>query len=209
MKIKLGKLYKTRAGLKAFITLRKGSSCEYPYWANIEIGKAYRCTANGYVDCYGVSHPEDLVEEWSDPLTIEIGKDYRNRINSKVRIICIDSKASIFPIIGLVQNIDGTESITTYKRNGTFFSHSMDADNDLLCEWIDEPPRVEFDQSLLPAWANKAIAMDKDGQWYSYPGIPEADTYHWIINNRIVEIPNNLNPKWDGYWKDSLLVFES
>lgn len=79
-------------------------------------------------------------------------------------------------------------------------------ENDIISEWVDKP---EMDRSVLPAWANKAVAMDVDGEWFCFGCEPRQGEFYWTTNNECYGIiPDSHAPKWKGDWKDSLLVFE-
>ena len=65
-----------------------------------------------------------------------------------------------------------------------------------------------IDRSILPAWANKAVAQDADGVWFCYDMVPSLkDELGWLGYGECVQIPLALLPITDD-WKDSLFVFE-
>ena len=65
-----------------------------------------------------------------------------------------------------------------------------------------------IDRSILPAWANKAVAQDRDGVWFCYDMTPSlADELGWLGYGKCTEIPLGVLPITDD-WKDTLVVFE-
>lgn len=65
-----------------------------------------------------------------------------------------------------------------------------------------------IDRSILPAWANKAVAQDRDGVWFCYDMIPSGpDKLGWLGYGNCTEIPLGLLPITND-WKNSLIVFE-
>lgn len=68
---------------------------------------------------------------------------------------------------------------------------------------------LTIDRSILPAWANKAVAMDADGVWFCYDMVPSfKDELGWLGYGECVQIPLAVEPVWHGDWKDTLIVFE-
>lgn len=137
------------------------------------------------------------------PLKIEVGKFYRCRNGSKARIYATDG-CSPYPIHGAyLQYGSWVPSQWSFdgKTYPTNFPHHI------ISEWIDKP---EMDRSVLPAWANKAAAMDSIGDWYCYPVVPFWDIGMWRYKGDTVYvlIPSDFAPKWSGKPEDSLIVFE-
>jgi hypothetical protein len=72
-------------------------------------------------------------------------------------------------------------------------------------------PKPVVDWSLHSKWT-KAVAMDKDGLWYGYTGIPTKSHATWVFQCRMISIPPEYTPKnadgtpWTGNWEDSLVV---
>lgn len=101
-------------------------------------------------------------------MNIELNKCYRTRDGRKARIICVD-RNTLYPIVALVPD-PVPEVLVSYTRIGGISpDDSYEDPKDLVSEWVDSPG---MDRSVLPAWANKAVAMDSDGQWNSYSSIP-------------------------------------
>lgn len=135
-------------------------------------------------------------------MNIEVGKFYKTRNGLKARIYALDGNDFIH---GAVQ-VDSQWLLFAWQKDGRYIA-DRESGWDLIAPLIDKP---EFDRSLLPAWANKAIAMDKNGYWYCYGGIPVIEKDLWNNPNamKTTEIHRPFLPKWSGDWKDSLLVFE-
>lgn len=138
-------------------------------------------------------------------MNIELNKTYRTRSGQKCRIICVDAKGDR-PILGLIENKRGGESVIALHELGVETPDNP-SPYDLISEWTDP---LEYDRSLLPAWCNKAIAMDADGQWNCYEEIPNVglDENQWSSDGNFNIIPDSHAPKWKGDWRDSLLTFE-
>jgi hypothetical protein len=136
-------------------------------------------------------------------MNIELNKTYRTRSGQKCRIICVD-RTAIYSVVGLLETPRGEET-ATYMPNGVLCSESC-SPGDLISEWEDKP---EYDRSLLPAWANKAITMDRYGTWHCYDIVPDLTENTWMVHSPdFATIPPSHAPKWKGDWKDSLLTFE-
>lgn len=134
-------------------------------------------------------------------MKIELNKTYRTRDGRKARVICVD-RISLRPIVFLIgENCE--EPMVCHKDGGIY--HDTETLFDLISEWEDKPI---FDRSLLPAWANKAIAMDSTNLWFCYSEVPVMCMGIWRMKRRSCIIPKEYAPKWTGDWKDSLLVFE-
>lgn len=136
-------------------------------------------------------------------MKIEIGKFYKTDKGRKARVICTDSKLSVFNVICLVETSVGTETIKHVDQSGI-----GGLGESLVSEWIDKPQYFRED---LPSWANKAIAMNDNGQWVCFSEIPTAQRAFGIFLIGFwhsAAIPNSHAPKWDGDWINSLLVFE-
>lgn len=57
---------------------------------------------------------------------------------------------------------------------------------------------------MLPGWANRWVAMDNHGSWYSYEFEPESETHTWNGKPHLYEtIPDVFWPIWKGDWRDS------
>jgi len=72
---------------------------------------------------------------------------------------------------------------------------------DLISPWTDE---LDFDASCLPKWANKWIAMDRDGEWRCYKDKPWSQESYWRTCSNY-PIPDDFEPKnFQKEWVDSL-----
>ncbi len=72
-------------------------------------------------------------------------------------------------------------------------------------------PKPTIDRSLLHPESNKAVAMDAEGKWLSYSGVPVADDAGWLkpsVDTVCFRIPASRAPDWQGDWRQSLVVFE-
>jgi hypothetical protein len=64
------------------------------------------------------------------------------------------------------------------------------------------------DWAAMPAWA-VAVAMDQGGVWYCYPlGLPVLGQACWraLRGGVAIAIPPSHAPKFNGDWKDSLVI---
>lgn len=136
-------------------------------------------------------------------MKIERDKFYRTRGGKKARVLCTDA-AGMQPVI--VQ-FEGESYTRHYCSDGRYLDANTMTTVDLVAPWEDKP---FIDRSLLPAWANKAVAMDEDGRWFCFAQIPRQLTHQWVIAcpHEWLKIPPSHAPKWTGNWKDSLIVFE-
>jgi hypothetical protein len=144
-------------------------------------------------------------------IKFELGKFYRTRGGRKALVFNIVSGDEIYPlrvaIIGL-----GT---TACMGSGRIWVNK-ESPNDLIAEWIDADKKginnpIIYDRAKLPAWANKAIAMNANGRWRCFSEVPLRSATLWLPATRkgeLEEIRPGYEPNWQGDWKDSLLVFE-
>lgn len=51
---------------------------------------------------------------------INITKKYQTRSGRPVRILCTDARQGAYPVIGLFQHDDGTETLTMWRADGKF-----------------------------------------------------------------------------------------
>lgn len=75
--------------------------------------------------------------------------------------------------------------------------------------YVNSKPTI--DRSLLHPESNKALAMDAEGKWLSYSGVPVADEVGWLkpsVDTVCFRIPESRAPNWKGDWRESLVVFE-
>lgn len=134
---------------------------------------------------------------------IERDKFYRTRDGRKVRVVFTEKEGQ-YPVVGVEGNC-----IYSYTDKGRIYVDGGESHGDLIAPWVDKPT---IDRSILPAWANKAVAMDSDGSWWCYSEKPTQAAFaerwnpsDWCHN---LELPPSYYPKWEGDWKDSLIVFE-
>lgn len=74
---------------------------------------------------------------------------------------------------------------------------------------VNSKPTI--DRSLLHPESNKAVAMDAEGKWLSYSGVPVADEGGWLkpsVDTVCFRVPDSRAPNWKGDWRESLVVFE-
>ena len=139
-------------------------------------------------------------------MKLEAGKSYITKGGLKVRVLCTDAKQP-YPVVVLVE-AGGAESLACYHSDGRWADSNTESD--IVGPWVEKPV---FDRSLLPPWCNKAIAMDQNGRWWHYNEEPtrREEMDMWGVTTPYGEsqrIPAAYAPKWEGDWKDSLLVWE-
>jgi len=107
-------------------------------------------------------------------------------------------------IHGAYLSPNGWRAISHYE-NGTCFMDS-EYELDIIAEWTEKP---EIDRDILPDWANRAVAMDKDGRWFCYSVIPVKNSNHWFAIEAW-RIPKSTSDtfNYSSSWEDSLVVFE-
>lgn len=132
-------------------------------------------------------------------MKIERDKFYRTREGKKARVLCTDA-TGLQPIIA---QFEGESPTRRYYLDGRYLDATSSFD--LVAPWIDKPL---IDRSILPAWANKAVAMDEGGVWFCYAQIPDQHSSAWHSSYATVQIPASYTPNWTGDWKHSLVVFE-
>ena len=138
-------------------------------------------------------------------MKIEKGKFYKTRDGRKVEILKTDAK-NMHPIIGITQHSDGNELCAHWSDNGMYLKSAEDNIYDIIGEWEEA---LDFDPYCLPKWADKWIAMDADGEWYSFSKkpMPDEDYKLWCsdLGGESSEISVSFRPKnYKGEWKDSL-----
>ncbi len=140
-------------------------------------------------------------------MKIEKGKFYKTRDGRKVEILKTDVK-NPQSIIGMITRSDGHEFCASWYDNGMYFKGAEDNIDDIIGEWKEA---LDFDPHCLPKWSNQWIAMDADGEWYSYSTKPTLDEEYkiWSSELELSEIPERFHPKnYNGHWKDSLFNVE-
>lgn len=135
-------------------------------------------------------------------MNIERDKFYKTRRGKKVRVICVDAPGFL-PVIAIGERGE----LFTFGKDGKFYKDDKESSCDLISEWTDKPV---IDRAILPAWANKAIAMDPNGEWYSCSAVPVMRYFEWRVRpgEELIKIPTDFAPAWTGDWKESLVVFE-
>lgn len=91
---------------------------------------------------------------------IQIGEKQgkiKTRNGYNVRIICWDRKKVVYPIIGLVEDIDGYECVKSYTESGNFEYYSLHKDpRDLVLEVPDNEQQFKpFDKVLVRNSSNQ------------------------------------------------------
>lgn len=97
---------------------------------------------------------------------------------------------------------ENTMKIEAQEVRSVKFLTQEEFDEDIVEEWID------FDWSCLPAWADMYIAMDKNGDWASYPDSPVLDIEEevWDTGGYFILLPTDYFPKgFTGDWTESLM----
>lgn len=166
------------------------------------MAEAQEVRAPNGIYCRSVERNKHMSE-----LIIEVGKHYQTRDGRKARIYALDGCAP-HVVHGAILDEEGWESYSGWMTSGKYFGEDDSSPRDLIAPWIDKP---SFDRSLLPAWANKAMAMDAGNCWYCFSEvpIPQSDSQgNWDGGGWQDTIPREFAPKWSGNWKDSLLTFE-
>lgn len=136
-------------------------------------------------------------------MNLQIGHYYKTRGGKKAKYIYFDYEIPSYPIIATIER-----DIVRLTTQGCFYGPTVPGTDDLISEWFEKPT---IDRSILPAWANKAVALSSNGTWYCFSVVPEiTDNNHWDREGdyRSVIIPTTHIPKWTGNWKDSLITFE-
>lgn len=133
-------------------------------------------------------------------MKLEAGKTYVTRSGLKVRVLCTDAPGG-YPVVAMSES----GLVLKISEAGRLYNTEAACDNhwDIVGPWVEKPV---FDRSLLPSW--KAVAMDEDGAWFAYTEIPEQGEDGWETDGAVSYIRIDRAPKWEGDWKDSLLVWE-
>ena len=142
-------------------------------------------------------------------MKIEKGKFYRTRDGRKVEILKTDAK-NAYPIVGSITDSNGHERGCSWRDNGMSLKNAYKSCYDIIGEWEES---LDFDPYCLPKWADQWIAMDADGEWYSFSKNPAPDEDHQIwctdLGGNSSEVPLSFSPKnYSGDWKDSLFNVE-
>jgi hypothetical protein len=138
------------------------------------------------------------------PLKIEPGKLYRTRDGRKARIYATDAGGD-YPVHGATLESDIEQpywDAHSWTAEGRLIDTPGKEDADIVAEWI-EP--VDFDWGCLPAWADKYIAKDPNGEWFSYADKPELSKEGHTTDGEFVGIPAEFHPKGDfPDWRNTL-----
>lgn len=164
---------------------------------------------NGKVyDTGEYSHIEKLSSE-QPTLILEPGKEYLAAPNGRMRCISdlrMEENGEYPIVMEWYSKDEGWIGPYYYKKDGT---HKY-ASHNIIGPWN---PKPVVDWSLYSKWT-KAVAMDEDGRWYGYTGIPTKLSETWALQYSIISIPPEYAPKnadgtpWVGNWEDSLVVRE-
>lgn len=147
-------------------------------------------------------------------LKLEVGKAYRTRKGHKAVVVDMEKGDYTYPVtvaIKIKSVAHSQEWKVRYLRlNGCMFSDGSESDYDLVGEWVEE---LDFDWNCLPAWADKAIAMDSNGKWFCYASKPiiVLGDYWWdSVDDDTTAcdfIPPEYEPKnFNGSWEGSLFI---
>jgi hypothetical protein len=144
-------------------------------------------------------------------IKFEVGKFYRTRDGRKALVYNIVPENKCYPIRA---SVIGGNNLWCDPR-GRYYPDT-EAPVDLIAEWTEAGEKkpsnpVIYDRAKLPAWANKAIAMNANGRWRCFSEVPLRSATLWLPATRkgeLEEIRPGYEPNWQGDWKDSLLVFE-
>src|SRR5690554_5280196 len=112
-------------------------------------------------------------------MKIEVGKFYKTRHGSKVRVYTNDACGD-YCVHGaiLIKGEVGGEywRVECWTADGVYRKYNT-SDLDLIAEWT-EP--LDFDPSCLPAWANW-IVMIENGSWFWFQSQPDMYTEgYWV-----------------------------
>jgi len=111
--------------------------------------------------------------------------------------------------------IYATDCGNTHYVHGAFFVReawriaAVDPER-IVGPWIDKPDCTKL-WPLLPPWI-KYLAMDSEGKWYGFTGMPHTIVTKWVCTQHTEEqgttwlyIPKDYAPIYSGDWKDSLV----
>lgn len=138
-------------------------------------------------------------------MKLEVGKYYRTRGGRKARVLATDLKG-LYPVAAAIE-FPEAEGLCRLKANGSEWG-ATESPKDLVAEWVDKPT---IDRSILPVWANKAVAMDESREWYCYSEAPVEFTAAGLweaVSGEVCYVPHSHAPKFQGKPEDSLIVFE-
>lgn len=143
-------------------------------------------------------------------MILKAGKFYKTSTGVKVRIYATDA-GGVYTCHGAMLEEDGTWASDTWMIDGTYdLANIEDNENNIESEWFEKP--VFRHWYKLAYWANKYIAMDENGKWYSYgqePWIKNGNgVTNWYVPGETYEklrIPEEFYPEFNGHWKDSLI----
>jgi hypothetical protein len=178
-----------------------------------EVGKDDWKPLDHIGDIYGF-YLCDGYEVYEDMLNIEVGKLYKTRCGYKAKIYSVENN--------LFGNIHGAFLLPEYNlweshewsSNG-WICHPEESPEDLVSEWT-EPEEENWQESWESEnkpvvkdgfWEKypdaKWIAMDVDGDWYTY-NTPACDGDDW--HSPVLMIDKEDCPKFSGNPEDSLLI---
>lgn len=139
-------------------------------------------------------------------MKLETGKYYTTRDGRKLRVIYTEAPGGR-PVV----TIDPSGYVMRHTADGRRIAGPPHPDNqhpgDIVGPWVEKPV---FDRSLLSAWCRRAIAQDENGTWFAYDDVPVPVRDGWQprAQSRWEGIPREFAPKWEGNWRDSLVVWE-
>lgn len=97
-------------------------------------------------------------------MKLDITKPVQTRDGRPVRILCTDKKGN-YPVVGLVTNNDGSETVNSYRHDGVYYSAGV-SDADLVNaperkeRWLNMYP-PSLGHSVYPEFCTVRTAADK------------------------------------------------
>lgn len=92
--------------------------------------------------------------------TFDINKPLQTRNGRKVRILTVDRKHNLYPIVGMVENADGEEWVHSWRLDGKFDSSVLGSEKDLVNVEKDVFAYVNVQESttgqLFPSYAGSS-----------------------------------------------------
>lgn len=176
--IEMNKTYRTRSGKPARVLCVDSQNEQNPVVALIqdspeeEYVTTYSPDGRFLWDEEGVQHPYDLIEDM-EPVKTEVNeidktKTYRTRGGSPVRILCVDAKDPLYPVLALIEMKEDREFPASYTKDGFYLIEKTEHEYDLFeyNAWadfkVDEPVLVR-DSEEHP-WVQRHFAGVKHGK---------------------------------------------
>lgn len=109
--------------------------------------------------------------------------------------------------------IDALKLLIRYEEKSTSDYYECAAPSikiNVDCSEFEPEKTIDLDWDCLPKWADKWIAMDNNGSWYSYSEKPflSKDSSLWLLEEQQVVFINKFftHKNFKGDWKDSLFM---